>query len=44
MVFYAVVSDEIHRVLEFFRSRRDAELILARVLREEDGLRQAPAG
>jgi hypothetical protein len=35
MVFYAVVSDEIHRVIEFFRTRRDAELVLARVLQDE---------
>jgi hypothetical protein len=35
MVFYAVVSDEIHRVIEFFRTRRDAERVLARVLQDE---------
>jgi hypothetical protein len=35
MVFYAVVSDEIHRVIEFFPTRRDAEVVLARVLKDE---------
>lgn len=35
MIFYAVVSDEIQRVIEFFRSQGEAELVLARVLRAE---------
>lgn len=35
MVFYAVVSDEIEQVIEFFLEREDAETMLARVLVDE---------
>jgi hypothetical protein len=35
LVFYAVVSDEIHQVIEFFPSRVEAEAMLARVVGEE---------
>lgn len=35
VLFYDVVSDEIRRVIEFFPSRDEAELMLARVLRDE---------
>jgi len=35
VVFYAVVSDEINRVIEFFVYRTEAETMLARVLRSE---------
>ena len=35
MVFYAVVSDEIQRVIEFFPSRFEAEAMLARVVSDE---------
>jgi hypothetical protein len=37
VVFYAVVSDEIRRVIEFFPSRVEAEAMLARVLSDEPG-------
>lgn len=39
MVFYAVVSDQINRVIEFFRSQHEAELMLALVLSDEPDLR-----
>jgi hypothetical protein len=35
VVFYAVVSDEIEQVIEFFVDREDAETMLARVLVDE---------
>jgi hypothetical protein len=35
VLFWAVVSDEIHRVIELFPSRDEAGLMLARVLRDE---------
>jgi hypothetical protein len=35
VVFYAVVSDEIEQVIEFFVDRGDAETMLARVLVDE---------
>ena len=35
VVFYAVVCDEIEQVLEFFKTRLEAETILRRVLVEE---------
>ena len=35
MVFYAVVSDEIQRVIEFFPTRWEAERKLARVVSNE---------
>jgi hypothetical protein len=35
VVFYAVVSDEIQRVIEFFPTRWEAERKLARVLWSE---------
>jgi hypothetical protein len=34
VVFYAVVSDEIQRVIEFFPSHVEAEAMLARVVGE----------
>jgi hypothetical protein len=37
VVFYAVVSDEIQRVIEFFPTRWEAERKLARVLWSEPG-------
>jgi hypothetical protein len=37
VVFYAVVSYEIRRVIEFFPSRVEAEAMLARVLSDEPG-------
>ena len=35
MVFYAVVSDEIHQVIEFFNSPAEAEAMLETVLEDE---------
>jgi hypothetical protein len=35
VVFYAVISDEIQRVIEFFPSRVEAEAMLARVVGDE---------
>ena len=35
LVFYALVSDEIERMIEFFWSGDEAEEMLARVLRDE---------
>jgi hypothetical protein len=35
VIFYAVVNDEIERVIEFFHSQGEVELMLARVLRDE---------
>jgi hypothetical protein len=46
VVFYAVVSDEIDQVIEFFVDREDAETMLARVLvgepEWEDSMRVEP--
>jgi hypothetical protein len=35
VVFYAVVSDEIHQVIEFFNSPAEAEAMLKTVLEDE---------
>jgi hypothetical protein len=35
VIFYAVVSDQIDQVIEFFRSPADAEAMLEIVLQEE---------
>ncbi len=35
MVFYAVVSDEIHQVIEFFNTPAEAEAMLETVLEDE---------
>jgi hypothetical protein len=35
MVFWAVVSDEINQVIEFFQTRWQAERMLAEALRDE---------
>jgi hypothetical protein len=35
MVVWAVVSSEIEQVIEFFRTRREAERMLAELLRDE---------
>ena len=40
MVFYAVVSDEIQRVIEFFPDRQAAEAMLAEVLGDEPERRE----
>ena len=40
VVFYAVVSDEIHQVIEFFRTPGEAEAMLERVLNDEPGWRE----
>ena len=39
MVFYAVVSDQIHQVIEFFRTPVEAEAMLETVLEDEPHLR-----
>jgi hypothetical protein len=39
MVFWAVVSDEINQVIEFFPSRWQAERMLAKVLWDEPAWR-----
>jgi hypothetical protein len=39
VVLYAVVSDEIQRVIEFFLERHEAEAMLVRVLNDEPGWR-----
>jgi hypothetical protein len=39
VIFWAVVSDEIDQVIEFFPSRLQAERMLARVLLDEPGWR-----
>ena len=48
MVFYALVSDDIHQVIEFFPSRVEAEAMLVRVLGAEpdwrDTLHVEPIG
>ena len=35
MIFYAVVSDEIEQVIEFFNTSTEPEEMLARVLKDE---------
>ena len=41
MVFYAVVSDEIHQVIKFFRTPpAEAEAMLETVLEDEPGWRE----
>ena len=40
VVFNAVVSDEIHQVIEFFRTPGEAEAMLERVLNDEPGWRE----
>lgn len=40
MLFYAVVSDEIERVIEFFQTRAEAETMLERVLADEPDWRE----
>jgi hypothetical protein len=35
MVLWGVVSSEIEQVIEFFRTRREAERMLAEVVRDE---------
>ena len=40
MFFWAVVSDEIKQVIEFFPTRRQAERMLATVLRDEPSGRE----
>jgi len=39
VVFYAVVSDEIQQVIEFFRTPAEAEAMLGTVLEDEPHLR-----
>jgi hypothetical protein len=38
--FYAVISDEIHQVIEFFRSPAEAEAMLEAVLEDEPDWRE----
>jgi len=38
--FWAVVSDEINQVIEFFRTRRQAERMIAEALQDEPGWRE----
>ena len=40
MIFYAVVSDELQRVIEFFPDRQAAEAMLAEVLGDEPERRE----
>jgi hypothetical protein len=40
VILYAVVSDEIERVIEFFPTRDEAETLLARVLADEPDWRE----
>jgi len=40
VIFYAVVSDEIQRVSEFFPDRQAAEAMLKEVLGDEPDLRE----
>ena len=40
MIFYAVVSDEIEQVIEFFRTPAEAEAMLTTVLEDEPGWRE----
>jgi hypothetical protein len=40
VVFYAVVCDEIDQVLEFFKTRVEAETMLKRVLVDEPDWRE----
>ena len=39
MVVWGVVSSEIEQVIEFFRTRREAERMLAEVVRDEPNWR-----
>jgi hypothetical protein len=39
MVFYAVVSDEIHQVIQFFGTPAEAEAMLETVLEDEPAWR-----
>jgi hypothetical protein len=43
VVFYAVVSDEIQRVIEFFPDRQAAEAMLAEVLGDKPERRDSPS-
>ena len=40
VVFYAVVSDEIHQVIEFFNTPAEAEAMLETVLEDEPEWRE----
>jgi hypothetical protein len=40
VIFYAVVSDEIEQVIEFFRTPAEAEAMLETVLEDEPGWRE----
>ena len=40
VIFYAVVSDEIEQVIEFFRTPAEAEAMLTTVLEDEPGWRE----
>jgi hypothetical protein len=40
MIFYAVVSDQIEQVIEFFRTPAEAEAMLETVLEEEPSWRE----
>jgi hypothetical protein len=40
VVYYAVVSDEIHQVIEFFRTPGEAEAMLESVLEDEPDWRE----
>jgi hypothetical protein len=40
MLFWAIVSDEIDRVIEFFPTRREAERMLEQVLHDEPDWRE----
>jgi hypothetical protein len=40
VVFYAVVSDEIHQVIEFFNTPAEAEAMLETVLEDEPDWRE----
>jgi hypothetical protein len=40
VVFYAVVSDEIHQVIEFFNTPSEAEAMLETVLEDEPQWRE----
>jgi hypothetical protein len=40
VILYAVVSDEIHQVIEFFNSPAEAEAMLEKVLKDEPDWRE----
>ena len=40
MIFYAVVSDEIEQVIEFYNTPAEAEAMLERVLKDEPEWRE----